>query len=418
MSRIIIEGDRFLRNFEEVDPDLESVSWTVEETCPICRGADGLTQLAMLWGTESPSIGTALCQRCLHCFQNRRPDETWLGEYYTRRWDARGRRRAADNLGAGVGDPKVLDFCHGHIREGARVLDVGCGFGEKLLPFRQYGCEVTGVELSRHRAEYCRERLGIDCREIGAETMVDHFRGEKFDLVFSNHVLEHVSDPRRFLRNVLGVLAEGGLMYVAVPNLLAAFLPWVFHFAPHVSSFSSHSLQRLLLREGLAPIRQSEDRELQVLVQAASHERSLSEIDGDVKQEFRARLSEQIVHTFYRPDAPEGEPESTLLVFSKAKGDPAKIFHHELLPARASTAAARLMFRVAGRSTSFERVSRSSLLHWWFGRYPGFRYFNFRMDAEIAEPSLRRQGSLDLSEFDLPIELAYPHNRCAPFWIK
>jgi len=52
MSRIIIERGRFLRDFEEVDPGLTSVLWTVDENCPICNRPDEVVQLAELMGTD------------------------------------------------------------------------------------------------------------------------------------------------------------------------------------------------------------------------------------------------------------------------------------------------------------------------------------------------------------------------------
>ena len=81
-----------------------------------------------------------------------------------------------------MGDTKVSDYCEGLVDQGARVLDIGCGFGEKLLPFKENGCEVIGIEPSQHRAKHCREHLGIDCRDISVEEIADHFGDEKFDL--------------------------------------------------------------------------------------------------------------------------------------------------------------------------------------------------------------------------------------------
>ena len=419
MSRIIIEGSRFLRNLEEVDPGLTSVSWTVDENCPICNRPDEVVQLAELRGTESSSMGTALCMRCLHCFQNRRPDATWLAGYYRHQWDERGRDQIGlDPAVTKAGDTEVFDYCHGVVGPGARVLDVGCGFGEKLLPFKKHGCEVIGIEPSEHRADYCSQRMGIDCRCIGIEEIIDHFGDEKFDLIYSSHVLEHVSDPVGFLQNVRSVLEEGGLLYLAVPNILGTFLPWVFHFAPHISLFSRHSLHRMLAGEGFDVISSVESRELKVLARVSQSIEVPSGVDDDLRQEFLSLLSEKIVDTFYVRGVYNEESSSRLSVFFKSTDDPMQYFNHELLSVKPSTVITRLMLRAAGNSRIFERLARSRLLHWWFGRYPAFRYFGFRIEEDLVPTSVRQNGFVDFSLINLPVEISYPNTPSAPFWVK
>ena len=42
--------------------------------------------------------------------------------------------------------PQILSFLRPHVRPGARVLDVGCGFGSFLLRAREAGYAVAGIE--------------------------------------------------------------------------------------------------------------------------------------------------------------------------------------------------------------------------------------------------------------------------------
>ncbi len=98
----------------------------------------------------------------------------------------------------------------------ARVLDVGCGMGGMLVPFHFAGWAARGCD---HGEEYvARGRsLGLNVRVGGTEL----FTGEEsFDLIILSHVLEHVSEPVEFLRQVASLLKPTGLCHIEVPGLL------------------------------------------------------------------------------------------------------------------------------------------------------------------------------------------------------
>ncbi|MFO0983853.1 MAG: methyltransferase domain-containing protein [Planctomycetota bacterium] len=68
------------------------------------------------------------------------------------------------------------------------------------------------------------EYLGPDVEPGGTRNQIRHenaeqlsFTGQSFDLVVSNDVLEHVSDPRRALREMHRVLRDGGELFLSVP---------------------------------------------------------------------------------------------------------------------------------------------------------------------------------------------------------
>jgi len=100
---------------------------------------------------------------------------------------------------------------------GGRLLDVGCGEGTFLALARKRGWEVQGTELSRFAADYASRRLDreIHCGEL-AEA---RFRDGEFDAVTLWHVLEHVTDPARYLAEVRRILNPTGVLMVAVPNV-------------------------------------------------------------------------------------------------------------------------------------------------------------------------------------------------------
>lgn len=94
----------------------------------------------------------------------------------------------------------------------ARVLDVGTGAGYIAHHVAQHARAVTSVDLVDER----KITDGYTFVRVQDETMP--FASSTFDVVVSNHVIEHISDQQRHVSEVLRVLKPGGLAYVATPN--------------------------------------------------------------------------------------------------------------------------------------------------------------------------------------------------------
>lgn len=102
---------------------------------------------------------------------------------------------------------------------GKRALDVGCGAGLLCEPLARLGADVTGLDAAPEnigvaRAHAALSGLTIDYRAGSVEDL----GGERFDLVTSMEVIEHVTDPAAFIAGLTGALAEGGLMVLSTPN--------------------------------------------------------------------------------------------------------------------------------------------------------------------------------------------------------
>jgi SAM-dependent methyltransferase len=103
----------------------------------------------------------------------------------------------------------------------SRILDVGCGFGQNLLPFVDRGFECVGLEINP-------EIVGI-AREIAAERKLPvkfekgrnraiPFPDGSFDLVLSVDTLDYeqsAENARLALREFARVLKPDGALYVS-----------------------------------------------------------------------------------------------------------------------------------------------------------------------------------------------------------
>jgi len=105
---------------------------------------------------------------------------------------------------------------------GKTALDVGCGAGLLCEPMARLGARVTGIDaapenIAAAQAHAALSRLTIDYRTGSVENL----RGERFDLVTSLEVIEHVTDPAGFVAGLADALADGGLLVLSTPNRTA-----------------------------------------------------------------------------------------------------------------------------------------------------------------------------------------------------
>lgn len=107
-----------------------------------------------------------------------------------------------------------------HVEKGMKVLDAGCGDGVLSYMMAERGALVTGVDLSVPNI------ASAESRNSGSGQMVKFILGDveslpfpdnSFDLVVSSHVLEHLPDFDRGLREIMRVTKRGAV--VAIPTV-------------------------------------------------------------------------------------------------------------------------------------------------------------------------------------------------------
>jgi cyclopropane-fatty-acyl-phospholipid synthase len=103
-----------------------------------------------------------------------------------------------------------------HEREGARLLDVGCGWGSMAMhAATNYGAEVVGITLSTEQASLARQRVEAAGLSAQVDIRVQDYRDlrrERFDVISSIGMFEHVGATRmvQYFQLLRGLLRDRG----------------------------------------------------------------------------------------------------------------------------------------------------------------------------------------------------------------
>lgn len=122
-----------------------------------------------------------------------------------------------------------------------RLLDFGTGNGEIASYLSEY-YEVVSVDVADQRTAYD----GFTFIKFNGEDLP--FSDKSFDIVVSNHVIEHVSDADKHLSEIRRLLKDDGLVYLATPN---RFWPWEVHNQiPFLHYLPASTFNKILKRLG------------------------------------------------------------------------------------------------------------------------------------------------------------------------
>lgn len=160
------------------------------------------------------------------------------------------------------------------VREGDRVLDLGCGAGRFLAGLD----DAIGVEIAEHATERARKNVpGADIRLLEPDGSLPLGHGE-IDLVWCSEVLEHLPDVAHALLEIRRVLKPDGRVLITVPyhgRLQAAGIALTRfdrHFDPlgqHVRFFTRSSLKTALEHSGFTRVQISRARPRMLVARAS-----------------------------------------------------------------------------------------------------------------------------------------------------
>ncbi|MFW5743245.1 MAG: class I SAM-dependent methyltransferase [Spirochaetota bacterium] len=195
------------------------------------------------------------CCSCGHVYQDPQPNPSDLIDRYDEEYahyEVENSANFLDLMLKGLGDVSFFERIEDEGTDRS-LLDIGCATGTLLEHAAARGYRVQGVEVCEPAARYGVEHRGVPIA-VGTLDEVD-LTGRRFGAAHFSHVIEHVPEPRLFLRQVRELLVPRGYMVLVTPNTsgLQARLfgaHWRSAIADHVHLFSRRNLERILDEEG------------------------------------------------------------------------------------------------------------------------------------------------------------------------
>lgn len=235
------------------------------DACPLCGNEDAL-EIKVADCRDHPMYDAALppnmhwlkCDACGHVFTDGYFDERGL-EVLFRKVHATQTPGSDVALARGVAAKVVEDLARFRERLDGRWLDVGFGAGSLLTTAAEFGYEVVGLDLRKESVAKM-NAIGFEAHAID---LIDFEAPSPFDVISMADVLEHMPFPKPALVKAHALLAEGGLLFVSMPN--SESFAWkdldargknpYWAEIEHLHNFGRQRLYTLLKETGFSPCR-------------------------------------------------------------------------------------------------------------------------------------------------------------------
>lgn len=221
-------------------------------TCPICGSAQdqlslldnlplssGLLESQPFRLEQTESWRAHVCNHCQHLYNAAASDRT---AYHLEDYRVKSQVPGAMTLLM----QEIFTSISSLINLDDRVLEIGSGAGQLARAISQLNCQVETVDPSVK--DYASANI-----KHWSSVFDDKFPGHGYQVIIARHVLEHMSDPRAFLQQVVQRLSPNGYVYIEVPSLEATLDHYrlMDFFHDHIHYFSKLSLTLLAAQVGL-----------------------------------------------------------------------------------------------------------------------------------------------------------------------
>lgn len=102
-------------------------------------------------------------------------------------------------------------------RSNLKILEIGCGYGYLSYSLKQMGFNIKAIDIAESAISFAKKNYGdyyiqADIKDYLISTK------EKYDLIISTEVIEHLNDPNGFLEDCKKLLNNRGTILLTTPD--------------------------------------------------------------------------------------------------------------------------------------------------------------------------------------------------------
>ena len=133
------------------------------------------------------------------------------------------------------------------------IIDIGCGPGFFLKTANKNGWKVSGIDPSSLAITYAKQKLKLkNVKTLDYEDLI--YEKKKYDVVYTNGVIEHLENPKKFLDVLFKILKKKGLIFLSAANDFNIFqymslkkskTPWWIVPPEHINYFRVNDINKI-----------------------------------------------------------------------------------------------------------------------------------------------------------------------------
>jgi SAM-dependent methyltransferase len=143
-----------------------------------------------------------------------------------------------------------LNFVREHMERRGNVLDIGCGAGQCVNMLARYSESATGIDSDAYVIDFAgRHNLAPNAAFVLGSFPFQS--SESYDYIFCVETIEHVAYEKQFtfIDVALGMLREGGMMFITTPREDTPSPPHVGVWSPKwADEMATHLGKRMVRR--------------------------------------------------------------------------------------------------------------------------------------------------------------------------
>jgi 2-polyprenyl-3-methyl-5-hydroxy-6-metoxy-1,4-benzoquinol methylase len=203
------------------------------------------------------------CKNCDSVYVNPRLRDEYIDKLYTDSYYSEMFTKSMipffDKRKKLLGQNKYNQILNYSVKKGS-VLDIGCGVGELIDVFKDNGWDSDVVELNPAAINWLEEK-GHNVNKVH---FADYNTEKKYDVVMAWNVIEHVLDPKEFVKKAFDLLKPGGIFISEVPHGNSLLIDYcrntkkdplrILQGEQHIMLYSKNAYEELHLKAGFEKI--------------------------------------------------------------------------------------------------------------------------------------------------------------------